>query len=79
MERKKSQIDILFQNKKKYVLLIVIFAIITFSLFITSLFVGQYKISFFETIKLYKDFTVYTLTKEEANYILGGLTPNGEK
>ena len=51
MERKKSQIDILFQNKKKYVLLIVIFAIITFSLFITSLFVGQYKISFFETIK----------------------------
>ena len=32
-----------------------------------------------ETIKFYKDFTGYTLTEEEANYILGGLTPNGEK
>ena len=32
-----------------------------------------------ETINLYKSFTGYELTEEQAQYILDGLTPSGEK
>lgn len=32
-----------------------------------------------ETIKFYKDFAGYTLSEEQAQYILEGLTPNGER
>jgi len=32
-----------------------------------------------ETISFYEEFAGYTLTEKQAEYILGGLTPNGEK
>jgi iron complex transport system substrate-binding protein len=32
-----------------------------------------------ETIKFYKEFSGYTLSEQQAQYILEGLTPSGEK
>lgn len=51
MERKKSQIDCLYQEKRKSILWIIALLTITILLAGTSLFVGQYGMSFSDTIK----------------------------
>ena len=51
MERKKSQIDRLYQEKRKSILWIIALLTITILLAGTSLFVGQYGMSFSDTIK----------------------------
>lgn len=51
MEKKKSQIEQLFQDKRKIVILIIALLIANVTLICISLFIGQYGMSFMETIK----------------------------
>lgn len=51
MEKKKSQIENLYHDKKKSLLWIFALLIITVLLAVVSLFVGQYGMSFFDTVK----------------------------
>lgn len=51
MEKKKSQIEYLYRKKRKSLLWIVVLFFLVLLLSIISLFVGQYGMSFFDTIK----------------------------
>lgn len=51
MEKKKLQIENLYQGKKKSLLWIFALLIVTVFLAVVSLFVGQYGMSFFDTVK----------------------------
>ena len=51
MEKKKSQIELLYKDKKKSIIWIVVLFIVTVSLSLISLFVGQYGMTFTDTIK----------------------------
>lgn len=65
MEKEKLQINLLYRNKKRNIILITLFAIITVVLFICSLFVGQYEMSLIDVIKSIFGFN----TGPEANKI----------
>lgn len=50
MEKEKLQINLLYKNKKRSLILIISFLIVTILLCIISLFIGQYEMSLFEML-----------------------------
>lgn len=50
MEKEKLQINLLYKNKKRSIILIISFLIVTILLCIISLFIGQYEMSLFEML-----------------------------